>query len=156
MKIIDNFFTQAKLYKRDMNRNKIKDTLKKNHTEKSIRILIVEDETTTRETFAAILKDHGYKVDTAKDGYEAIERVEKKSFDIALIDIILGEFNGVETLKVLKEINPHIICIMMTAYTVEDIVEEALKEGARTCIYKPFEVDEMVGLIEIICDRKVH
>ena len=156
MRIRDSFFTQAKFHKQNLRSHKAKTMQKREHARKSARILIVEDEATTRETFAAILQDCGYKVDTAKEGFEAIEKVRKKPFDIAIIDIVLGELNGVETFEVIRQVNPHIVCIMMTAYSVADMVKEALKKGAYTCIYKPFDIDKTINLIKKICNEKFH
>ena len=128
----------------------------KRHIKKSTRILIIDDEATARETFAAILRDHGYKVETAKDGCKAIEKAKKKLYDIALIDIVLDEIDGVATFEALKKVNSHLVAIMMTAYSVEDMVKAALERGAYTCIYKPFDIDGILNLIEKICDTKLH
>ncbi|MCK4851999.1 MAG: response regulator [Candidatus Omnitrophica bacterium] len=117
-------------------------------TESSVRVLIVEDEANTRETFAAILKEHGYEVETAGDGHEAIKMARKKSFNIAFIDIVLNGLNGVETFEKIKKINPEIVTIMMTAYSVNDLINEALKKGAYTCIYKPLDIDKVISLIK--------
>ncbi len=136
--------------------------LKKNERQKNkcpanpIRILIVEDEAITRETFADILKDYGFRVETAKSGRQAIEKTKKEFFDVAIIDIILGEISGVDTLKIIKSIHPLTICIMMTAYCIENALQESLKAGALTCFYKPFDVGEVIRLIKKTCDEGVH
>ena len=113
----------------------------------SVRILVVEDEANTRETFACILKEHDFEVETAEDGTEAIKKVRERSFNIAFIDIILNGLNGVETFEKIKEINPEIVAIMMTAYSVDDLVKQALEKGAHTCIYKPLDIDKVIDLI---------
>ncbi len=157
MRTIERFFTHPDVYdKKNAGKYKTNAMGKEKHNKKSIRILIVEDEATVRKTFAVILKDQGYEVETAADGYEAIEKAGKKPFDIAFIDIILNGFNGVEAFEKIKKVNPDIIVIMMTAYSVEDMVRKALKKGAYTCIYKPFDIDKIVNLIKKICNKKLH
>ena len=127
--------------------------MKEKHAGKPVRILIVEDEITSRETLSSILRDRGYEVVAVGSGLEAVEKTKKAPFDIALIDIILGEFNGVETFKKLKKINPSVVAIMMTAYTIGNLVGEALENGAHSCIYKPFDIGRIIGLIDGICKR---
>ncbi|MCK5306007.1 MAG: response regulator [Candidatus Omnitrophica bacterium] len=123
---------------------------------KPIKILIIEDELTTRETFAAILKDCDYKVETAESGRQAVEKTGKEFFHVAFIDIILGEVNGVDTLRMIKAMSPQTVCIMMTAYSVEDMINTALEAGAATCIFKPFDVDKTIELIKKVCDKTIH
>jgi len=115
------------------------------------KILVVEDESVTREILADILTDEGYTVSTAENGYEAIKKVENgERFDLCILDIKLPEINGVETLKAIKKIDPKIVAIMMTAYSVEDLIKEALKLGAYTCIHKPFDTNEVLEVIKKI------
>jgi DNA-binding NtrC family response regulator len=64
------------------------------------------------------------------------------------MDIKMPLMDGVETYKRIKAIHPEVAVIMMTAYAVEDLVAEALKEGARGVIYKPLDFERTVGLIE--------
>ncbi|MCK4519340.1 MAG: response regulator, partial [Candidatus Omnitrophica bacterium] len=123
---------------------------------KPIKILIIEDELTTRETFAAILKDCNYKVETAENGRQAIEKTGKEFINVAFIDIVLGEVNGVDTLRMIKAVSPQTVCIMMTAYSVEDMINTALEVGAAACIFKPFDVDETIDLIKKVCGKAIH
>ena len=114
------------------------------------RILIVEDESVTRETLGKILKEEGYDVITTEDGFKAIEKVNEVPFNFVLMDIKLPGMNGVEALKVIKKINPAIKVVMITAYPVQGLIKEALQEGAYTCIYKPFEVQDILNIINKI------
>lgn len=115
---------------------------------KDSRILIVDDQPGMRETFTDILTDKGYQVEVAEDGYQAIERVRKSPFDIIFMDIRMPGINGVQTYREVKKIDPKAAVIMMTAHAVEDLVREAITEGAYTVIYKPFDVDRIVATIE--------
>lgn len=156
MELLMEIFTQVKDTNENPNKYNYKASSKRKHIQKPVRILIVEDEITSREALASILRDCNYEVDTAVDGDDAIEKAKKTSFDIAIIDVVLGELNGVETFKIIKKINPHVVTIMMTAYLVDDLVKDALGNGAHSCIYKPFDIEEVVNLIKKICNQKLH
>lgn len=115
---------------------------------KSANILVVDDQVGMLETFTDILGDRGYNVAVAEDGYTAIDKVKKESFDVIFMDIKMPGINGVQTFREIKKINPKTAVIMMTAYSLEDLVKEAIEEGAYTVIYKPFDIDRVVETIE--------
>ncbi|MFH1519972.1 MAG: response regulator, partial [Candidatus Omnitrophota bacterium] len=98
----------------------------------------------------------GYVVNLAKDGEEAIEIARRKPEDIVFIDMKLPALNGLETYLALKKIDPNMKAVMMTAYRQEtkDLVQEALKNNAYTCIYKPFPPQEAVEIVEEIIREK--
>lgn len=116
--------------------------------EKKTSILVVDDDPGMRETMLDILDAVGYDVAAAEDGYRAIEMIRERAYDFALMDIKMPKINGVETFKEVKEIRPSTRVIMMTGYSVEDLVKEALDEGAYGVIYKPLDIQKVVGLIE--------
>jgi two-component system response regulator (stage 0 sporulation protein F) len=115
---------------------------------------VVDDKFGDRETLKAILEGKGYRVATAKDGSEAVHMVESKHYDIIFLDIKLPIMDGVETFERVKTIDPDATVIMMTGYTEEDLVRKAVSEGAYTCIYKPFDMQRVVRLVESICEEK--
>jgi len=117
-------------------------------------ILIVDDQFSVRETLKAILEHKGYRVATAKDGAEAIEMVKKKHYDIIFLDVKLPDMNGVETFEQVKKIDPNAAVIMMTGYSLDDLVRRAISQGAYTCIYKPFDMENIIELVEEICVQK--
>jgi two-component system response regulator HydG len=119
-----------------------------------ILILVVDDQFNTRETLKAILEHKGYRVATAQDGAEAIEMVKEKHYDIIFLDVKLPDMNGVETFKQVKRIDPKAAVIMMTGYSLDDLVRIAIGQGAYTCIYKPFDMENIIGLVEEICVQK--
>ena len=87
-------------------------------------ILIVDDNIGQCKTMSFILKRNGYAVTTADNGSEALAIVEKKPFDIIFMDIKMPLMNGLEAYKQVKKIRPEARVIMMTAYAVEDLVQE--------------------------------
>lgn len=111
-------------------------------------ILVVDDLRSIRLTLGGILEDKGYNVVAVEDGYQAIEAVSKAHFDIIFMDIKMPGINGVQTFREVKKIDPKAAVIMMTAYSVEDLVKEALEEGAYAIVYKPFDIDKTVTLID--------
>lgn len=111
-------------------------------------ILIVDDNIGQCKTMSFILERNGYAVAAADNGPEAISIVEKNPFDVIFMDIKMPIMNGVEAYKKIKKIRPAAKVIMMTAYAVEDLVEEALQEGAYAIIYKPLDIEKVLELIK--------
>ncbi len=111
-------------------------------------ILVVDDQIGMLETFTDILEDKGFSVATAEDGFQAIKKVKEGQFDIIFMDIKMPGINGVQTFREIKKINPKAAVVMMTAYSVEDLVKEAIEEGAYTVIYKPFDMNRVIQTIE--------
>lgn len=116
--------------------------------EKRANILIVDDNISLAKTMSLILKRKGHEVVTAPDGPAAIKRIKERPFDLIFMDIKMPLMDGVETYRKIKKIRPETIVIMMTAYAVEDLVAQALKEGAYGIIYKPLDIEKMISLIE--------
>ena len=111
-------------------------------------ILLVDDNINLIKTMVFIIKRKGYEVFNAKDGLEAIKHVKERSFGIIFMDIKMLIMDGVETFKKIKQINPESIVMMMTAYAVEDLVQEALEEGAYGIIFKPLDIERVINLIQ--------
>ncbi len=112
------------------------------------RILIVDDEYGITATLSDILEVYGYNVEIANDGYKAIEVVKESFFDIIFMDIKMPGINGTETFKEIKKISPKTVVMMMTAFAVDDLISEALKEGAYGVIYKPLDFEKVLDFLE--------
>jgi DNA-binding NtrC family response regulator len=117
-------------------------------------ILVVDYLKSIRLTLGGILEDKGHNVVTVEDGYQAIEAVRKTHFDAIFMDIKMPGINGVQTFRELKKIDPRAAVIMMTAYSVENLVKEALEEGAYTIVYKPFDIEKIISLIDNLLGEK--
>ena len=116
-------------------------------------ILVVDDDKALAEGTADVLDAKGYHVSAANDGFAALELVKKAPFDIALMDIRMPGMNGVETYRRIKEVRPRIKAIMMTAYSVEDLVEEAMQEGVCKVLDKPIDLDGLMALIKDLAGK---
>jgi len=112
------------------------------------KILVVDDEKDLAKILGNILELEGYEVTSVLNGYQAIEAVKSTSYDLILMDIRLPVINGVETFIQIKEIDPVVKVIMMTGFSVEDLIEKAIQQGAYACIHKPFDLEKIIPLIE--------
>lgn len=116
------------------------------------KVIVVEDDTELRRTVAEALERSGFVVFQAVDGQEAIERIKQERVDLALMDVNMPRMNGLDCLKAVKEYDPSIIVIVMTAYsTIEDAVR-AIKEGAYNYLAKPIK---HLSIVEM-CQRALE
>lgn len=111
-------------------------------------ILVVDDDDGLSKTLSFVLGHKGYAVTTAKSGPEALEMAKDELFDIVFMDIKMPLMDGVETYKRMKKVRPETVVVMMTAYAVEELVQEALQAGAHGVIYKPLDIEKVLALIE--------
>ena len=118
------------------------------NTQERADVLIVDDNVSLARATALVLQRKGYAVSAAWNGLEAIERAKEKSFDLILMDIKMPLIDGVETYRRIKKIRPQAAVMMMTGYAVEDLVQQALQEGACGIIYKPLDIEKLVARIE--------
>ena len=118
--------------------------------DRTTNILVVDDNDSLCRSMSMVLGRKGYDVSTARDGPEAIQRVRERPFDILFIDIKMPGLNGVQTYKKIKKIRPEAVTMMMTAYAVEELVKEAVRNSAFTCLYKPLDLDQVLSLVEEI------
>jgi len=113
-----------------------------------IKVLVVDDNKEFCRNVKDILELKDYAVATAYDGLKALELVKGNCFDIVLMDVKMPVMDGVETFKKIKEIAPKTLVIMVTAYAVEDLIREALREGAFGSLRKPLDFDRLFELME--------
>jgi len=118
------------------------------------RILIVDDEEQMRELLTKVLENNGYQVTAAGDGTQALALLEKEPVDLVVTDVRMPGLGGMEALKAIKELNPDIVVIIMTAFGSIDQAVQAVKEGAYDYINKPFKIDEMLLTIRKALDER--
>ena len=111
-------------------------------------ILVVDDNKDFADVFCDILKSNHYKAESCYGGAQAVELVKDSPCDIMFLDIRMPDMDGIETLKEIKKISPDTIVIMMTGYSVDELVHKAIEEKASEIIYKPFEIEKVLSLIK--------
>jgi CheY-like chemotaxis protein len=108
------------------------------------KILVADDDRTTRFAISSMLKEAGYAVTSAKDGAEALRNIQKKSFDLVFLDIWMPKLTGLEVLARVRagESRPKII--VMTSYGTPETLLRAIREQAYEYLSKPFPPKEAV------------
>ncbi|MGA9350526.1 MAG: GAF domain-containing protein, partial [Anaerolineae bacterium] len=118
------------------------------------KILVVEDDPGVLASCKRILAYKGYRVEGAGNGYQAIERVKDELFDLLLVDIRMPGMNGLETYQAIKEFNPDIIGVIITAYASMETAIEAIKLGFDGFLIKPFSLDELYAVVAKALERQ--
>lgn len=118
-------------------------------------ILVVDDEEIARNNLEHILEKEDYTVVVAKNGMEAIEKIETSVFDVVLTDLKMEKVNGIDVLEKTKSKYPDTQVIMITAYAAVDTAIEAIKRGAFHYIAKPFRLEEVRSTVKQALERKL-
>lgn len=114
------------------------------------KLLIVDDELIMRESLSRWLERDGHEVDSVSSGEEALKKLKGTLFDIILLDIKMEGMSGLEVLERVKESDPDVAVVMITAYGSINTAIEAMKKGAHDYLLKPFDPNELGLLIEKI------
>lgn len=104
-------------------------------------ILIVDDDPNHLKALQTIIRSWGYQVSVADDGGKAVESVKERPFALILMDIRMAQMSGIEALGLIKQYNPAIPILIMTAYSSIDSAVEALKAGAYDYLTKPLDFE---------------
>lgn len=112
------------------------------------RILLVDDNQEFLDSTRDVLEDEGFEVVAATSGEDAIRVTRSESFDVILMDIVMPGMNGVESFIEMKKHNPGVRVVMVTAFSVEDLVRQALKEGACAVLHKPLDMEKLFETID--------
>ena len=118
-------------------------------------ILVVDDDLGHRTMLRTLLGGWGYAVREADDGQGAIEAVQEGPFDLVLMDIRMVKVSGLQALNAIKEINPAIPVIIMTAYSSVETAIDAMKKGAYEYLTKPLDFDELRLKMEQAMDHSM-
>lgn len=114
-------------------------------TERQIRALVVDDEPSLLLTLAANLELAGFQVVDVSDPRLALEAVRREDFDLVLSDIKMPGMDGVQLYREIRRLDAEVPVVLMTAFAVETLVEEAIQEGVYTIVSKPFDLDELIA-----------
>jgi len=115
-------------------------------------ILIVDDEQGFHDLFRFVLEPLRFSVHSAYDGVEGLERFRERDYEMVFLDVHMPKMTGPELMKLLKEIKPlQPVVIMSSGSDPRQVFEKAVKEmGAVACMYKPFELDQVMKHLESI------
>ncbi len=122
---------------------------------KDLSILIVEDEDRQREMLCGFLSDEGYQVRVAGGGEEALAFIKTRYFDLVLLDQKMPGMDGLSVLAEVKQINPELDVILVTAYGTVEAAVNAMKSGASDYLAKPIDLDQLLILINRIAERRM-
>jgi len=114
-------------------------------SEPAHRILIIDDEAAIRESLETLLTLEGYTVEMAPEGDAGLERIDRFSYDLVLLDLALPGKNGLEILHLIRERHPDLPVIMITAYGKVDNVVEAIRTGAQNFVQKPWDNEKLLA-----------
>ncbi len=118
------------------------------------RVLVVDDEIGIREGCRRVLVPHGFSVDVAENGPIGLRKLRERTYDVLLLDIVLPGMNGLEVLRQARQINPDLICIVITGYATVELAVQAIREGAHDFIAKPFSADLLIRVINRELERR--
>ena len=116
--------------------------------EKSIKLLIVDDETRFLNAIAQRLGKRGFEVRTAERGEEAIQMARTEKFDIALLDLKMPGMDGGEVLRVLKDEHDFLEAIILTGHGSLESAVELTKVGAFSYLPKPYELEKLIQVLK--------
>lgn len=111
-------------------------------------ILIVDDDDQLRQSFQKLLVEEGYEVRTAATGEAGLEEVRKAVPDLVIMDVRMPGMSGLDAFQAMREIEPKLPVIIMTAFGTTETAIEATKRGAFDYVLKPFEIPEILRQIE--------
>jgi DNA-binding response OmpR family regulator len=116
-------------------------------------VLIVDDEKNIRLTLSLALEKLNIPVDTASNGEEALKKLAEKSFALMLLDLRMPGIDGMEVLRRVPEIRPEVKVVIITAWGSIEAAVEAMKLGAVDFLQKPFDAEEVRGLVSSLLDQ---
>ncbi|HKU38543.1 MAG TPA: sigma-54 dependent transcriptional regulator [Polyangiales bacterium] len=118
------------------------------------RILVVDDEANARGALAELLREEGYQVETAADGFKALPKLEEFAPDLLLTDLKMPGMDGIALMRKARQMDPDIVAVVMTAFGAVDTAVSAMRQGAADYLTKPINLDELTISIERALERR--
>ncbi len=119
-----------------------------------VRVLVVDDEAAARSALSELLRDEGYEVQSAADGYKALGRIEQWAPDVVITDVKMPALGGIELMAKLREQQPDTAVIIMTAFGSVEGAVEAMQLGADDYLSKPVHLPHLLLLLERVIARR--
>lgn len=115
-------------------------------------VLLVDDNVAHAENLQEILEDEGIDADVAENVDAAIEMLHQRDYGLVVTDMRMPGRNGLELVRHLRDAQPTVPVVCMTAYSADKTLEDALSAGAQTWLSKPVDVDRFVSLAQSAVD----
>ena len=109
-----------------------------------LSILVVDDNPAMAMSLADVLMLKGFAVQTASSGEKALAILREHPVDVLITDVIMPEMNGLELFRATRQAYPRLITWFMTAYAADDLIQQGLKEGIKTVLNKPLDMDLLI------------
>lgn len=119
-----------------------------------LSVLIIDDEEVQVQSLKTFLSKRGFKIFTANSGEAGLEIIKENNIDITLTDFKMPGWDGLTTLKKIKEVNPEIDVVVMTAFGTIDSAVALMKSGAFDYLTKPIDLDELENILSKIKERR--
>ncbi len=117
-------------------------------------ILVVDDELSVRDSLDQWFRRDGYRTGTAKDATEAMKRLDEGAWDLVLLDIKMPGVDGLELQRRIREVDPDLTVVMITAYATVETAVLALKQGAFDYVTKPVDPDQLSHLVRKALEQR--
>src|SRR5579863_7139952 len=114
------------------------------------RVLVIDDDRDHAESIADILSMRGHVVDAAFSGEQGVDMFKQHGFDIVVMDVKLPGMSGVEAFFEFKKIRPGARVMMMTGFSLEQLITQAIENGALGVLRKPFAIQDLLHVLERI------
>jgi DNA-binding NtrC family response regulator len=108
-----------------------------------VEVLVIDDEPIVGKSLKLALGKVGFSVEVFEDPIKALKRLEEKSFDIVVTDVVMGDVDGIQVLEQVTAYSPRTKVVIMTAFAMMEMARKAMDRGAYDFIAKPFDADEI-------------
>jgi len=106
-------------------------------------ILVIDDEPNICEGIKRALRPQGFHVETANSGLDGLQKAQEGGCGLVLLDVMMPDTSGIDLIPAIHEVDPDIVCIVITGYATVELAIRAIKQGAYNFLTKPFSVDEL-------------
>ena len=120
----------------------------------SARILVVDDETAARSALTELLREEGYEVQSAGDGFKALGRLDGWTPEIVITDLKMPGMDGIELMQKVRERIPEVSVVVMTAFGTVESAVDAIKQGANDYLTKPLHLGQLLVVVERVLEHR--
>jgi DNA-binding NtrC family response regulator len=122
-------------------------------TKQQVNILIVDDEKDVADILKDCISDEKRSIDVCYDGLDGIDHIQKNSYDLVIVDLVMPKVGGLDVLKYAKVANPEVLVIIITGYASLETAIMAVREGAYDYIRKPCKLEEIKIVVDNAIDK---